>query len=75
MTWFSNRVALSTLTWMKEAGMKIAAFHTVTPERGEPGHRDVYHDVSDCPDGMRIKPANRRAGTGGRPKCEYCRDH
>ncbi len=55
--------------------MKIAAFHTVTPERGEPGHRDVYHDVSDCPDGMRIKPANRRAGTGGRPKCEYCRDH
>lgn len=55
--------------------MKIAAYHTVTPERDEPVHRDVYHDLSDCPDGMRIKPANRRAGTEGRPKCDYCRAH
>jgi hypothetical protein len=59
----------------KENTMKVSPYHTVTPEKEEPGHRDVYHDLSDCPDGLRIKIANRRAGMAGRPKCDYCKSH
>jgi hypothetical protein len=52
---------------------KVAPYHTTTPEGGEPGHRDVYHDQDNCPDGMRIRPWNRVSGTGGRPKCDECK--
>lgn len=55
--------------------MKVAPYHTATPEKEDPGHRDVYHDLSDCPDGLRIKVANRSAGMAGRPKCDYCKAH
>ena len=47
--------------------MKVQPYHTVTPEKDDPGHRDVYHDLSGCPDGLRIKISNRRPGTAGRP--------
>jgi hypothetical protein len=55
--------------------MKVPPYHTVTPEEDEPNHRDVYHDLNDCPDGSRIKPRNIRAGTGGRLKCDFCKGH
>ncbi len=32
----------------------------------------VYHDKSNCPDGERIKPENKRWGTGGRDHCKEC---
>ena len=47
--------------------MKVQPYHTVTPEKDDPGHRDVYHDLSGCPDGLRTKISNRRPGTAGRP--------
>jgi len=50
---------------------KVEPYHTVTPEAGEPGHRDVY---DDCSDGRRILPENRREGAGGRPRCDECID-
>jgi len=52
---------------------RVAAYHTITPEQ-EYGQRNVYHDRDDCPDGRRILPANRRAGTAGRPRCDACKD-
>jgi hypothetical protein len=53
--------------------VKVAPYHTTTPEAGEPGHRDVYHDHNDCSDGNRILPENKVSGTGGRPKCDECK--
>ncbi len=53
--------------------MKVAPYHTTTPEAGDPGHRDVYHDHNDCSDGKRILPQNKVSGTGGRPKCDECK--
>jgi hypothetical protein len=55
--------------------MKVNTFHTTTPEGSDPGHRDVYHDDSSCPDGSRILSVNRVPGTGGRPKCDWCKSH
>jgi len=52
--------------------MKINPFHTTTPEHGA-GHRDVYHDNSECSDGKRIEAEHRVPGTGGRPKCDECK--
>jgi hypothetical protein len=51
---------------------KVAPYHTITPEQDEPGHRNVYHDHDDCPDGRRIKAENKRSGTAGRPGCDAC---
>jgi hypothetical protein len=51
---------------------KVYPYHTITPEQGEPGHRNVYHDHDDCPDGKRIEPQNRRSGTDNRPRCDAC---
>jgi hypothetical protein len=34
--------------------------------------REVYHNKSNCPDGERIKPENRRDGDDGRPLCKEC---
>lgn len=50
---------------------KVSPYHTITEEK--PEQRDVYHDHSDCPDGKRIKPENRRTGTAGRPRCDECK--
>jgi len=55
--------------------MKVNPYHTITPESTDPGHRDVYHDENTCPDGSRIKAENRRSGTDGRPKCDWCKGH
>ena len=48
-------------------------FHTVSPEKEHPGHRDVFHDQNNCPDGLRIKPENKRSGAGNRLKCDWCK--
>ena len=32
----------------------------------------VYHDKTNCPDGVRIKAENKRWGTDGRRHCEEC---
>jgi len=53
--------------------MKVNPFHTVTPEKEHPGHRDVFHDQNNCPDGLRIKPENKRSGAGNRLKCDWCK--
>jgi hypothetical protein len=53
--------------------MKVSPFHTTTPEE-EDGHRDVYHDESECHYGAAIKQENRVSGTGGRPKCDRCKE-
>lgn len=37
-----------------------------------PSDPDVYHDHSDCPEGQRIPPANRRNGTNNYPRCKHC---
>jgi hypothetical protein len=55
--------------------MKVAPYHTTTPEAGQPGNRNVYHDHNECPDGERILPQHRRSGTANRPKCDWCNDH
>jgi hypothetical protein len=50
---------------------QVYPFHTNSPEY-PPAHRNVHHDNSLCPDGKRIKPWHRVAGTGSRPRCFEC---
>jgi hypothetical protein len=52
---------------------KVAPYYTITPESGEPRHRDVYHDHDDCSDGQRILPKHTVRGMGGHPKCDECK--
>lgn len=52
--------------------MKVDAYHTKNLEEGA-GHRNVYHDQSECPDGKRIKYENRESGTDDRLKCDECK--
>jgi len=47
----------------------VPAFHSVLET-----DRKVYHDSSLCTEGNNIEAKNRRAGTGGRPRCERCAD-
>jgi hypothetical protein len=42
-------------------------YYSISPEDPE-----VYHDKSNCPDGERIKPENKRLGTDDRQKCKQC---
>jgi hypothetical protein len=42
---------------------KVSPYHTNSTEY-PPKHREVYHDKDTCPDGKRIKPEHRLAGTG-----------
>lgn len=51
---------------------KVKDYHTVVPEYGD--ERNVYHDQSTCPAGSRIKDEHRTYGTGGRHKCDRCKD-
>lgn len=44
---------------------KRAPFHSV---KGT-----AYHDNTRCTEGNNIEPRNRRAGTGGLPKCQRCK--
>ena len=50
---------------------KVPPYHTNSTEY-PPSHREVYHDHDDCPDGRRIKPQHRLAGTGSKPRCKEC---
>lgn len=50
---------------------KISPFHTNSHEY-QAHHREVYHDIDNCPDGKRIKPEHRVEGTGGRKRCLEC---
>lgn len=56
-----------------EASSKEAPVPTIGPyysvESTDPA---VHHNKSNCPDGERIKPQNKRYGTGGRPLCKEC---
>jgi hypothetical protein len=52
--------------------VKVDPYHTATAEK-RPGHRDVYHDRSECPDGSRIEKVNWRSGGAGHPKCDWCK--
>ena len=47
--------------------MKVYPYHTSQPEVP-----NVYHDHDNCPDGMRIKPEHKRAGTDNRRRCDEC---
>src|SRR5205807_10073458 len=47
---------------------KVAPYYTITPESGEPRHRDVYHDHDNCSEGQRILPKHTVRGMGGHPK-------
>jgi len=47
----------------------VPAFHSVLES-----DRKVYHDSNLCTEGNNIEAKNRRAGTGGRPRCERCQD-
>jgi hypothetical protein len=49
----------------------VATYHTDSLEY-PPKHREVYHDKDTCPDGKRIKPEHRRAGTGNKEYCNEC---
>jgi hypothetical protein len=49
----------------------VSAFNTNSSEY-PPKHREVYHDKDTCPDGKRIKPEHREAGTGGKKHCLEC---
>jgi hypothetical protein len=56
--------------WMLERMARCAA-----PYLGGTWHAiesDVYHDNPRCTTGNNIEPANVRAGTGGRRRCEEC---
>ncbi len=52
---------------------KVGSYYTITPESGEPRHRDVYHDHDNCSDGRRILPKHKVRGVGGRTKCDECK--
>ena len=45
---------------------KVAPFHSV--------RQYVYHDDKRCTEGNNIERENRRDGTGGKPKCQRCRE-
>ena len=49
--------------------MKTTPWHSVLET-----DRKVYHDETKCTEGNNIEPRNRRSGTGGRPKCEHCKE-
>jgi hypothetical protein len=46
---------------------QVPPYYSISPE-----DRHVYHDKSNCPDGERILPQNKRQGTGGRAHCLEC---
>jgi hypothetical protein len=48
---------------------KVAAFHSKLET-----DRKVYHDSDLCTEGNNIEAKNRASGTGGRPRCERCKD-
>ena len=51
---------------------RVAPFHTVNEEDGA-GHRNVYHDQSECHYGKKILAKDRVSGNGNRPRCDECK--
>jgi hypothetical protein len=51
--------------------MTVFPYHTSSLEY-PPGHREVYHDKDNCPDGKRIKPLHKEGGKGGKKHCLEC---
>jgi hypothetical protein len=51
-----------------EARKDWSAYHT-TAEEAFPR----YHNRPDCVDGSKVSDKEIRAGTGGRPLCDFCR--
>jgi hypothetical protein len=47
---------------------KVSPFRSKLPGTG------VHHDNNRCTTGNNIETHNRVAGTGGLPRCSYCRD-
>jgi hypothetical protein len=45
----------------------VSPYYSISPE-----DREVYHDKSNCPDGERIKPENKRYGKDNRDHCKEC---
>jgi hypothetical protein len=45
----------------------VSPYYSISPE-----DREVYHNKSNCPDGERIKPENKRSGTDGRDHRKEC---
>ena len=43
----------------------VAAFHSEKTA--------VHHDQSTCTEGNNIEAANKKSGTGGKPKCDHCK--
>lgn len=46
--------------------MKTHPWHSIKSNR--------YHDDTRCNTGNNIESENRRSGTGGKPKCQECKD-
>src|SRR6266849_2995090 len=67
------RVTLRSIGEQGSGVAKVGPYYTITPESGEPRHRDVYHDHDDCSDGQRILPKHKVRGMGGHPKCDECK--
>ena len=51
---------------------QVLARRTVRPYRRQRARH--YHDRADCPVGQRIRSQDLVAGTGGRSRCEQCRE-
>lgn len=47
---------------------KVAPYHS-----SNPSDPDVHHDHDDCPTGQQIPERNLRQGTGGKRRCEQCK--
>ena len=43
---------------------KVAPWHSIK--------EDVHHDNNKCTEGNNIEVANKRSGTGNKPKCKRC---
>jgi hypothetical protein len=52
--------------------VKVSSDLATIPEAGEPRYQDVYHDDTECPDGLHVVAQRRALGTGNRPKCVWC---
>jgi hypothetical protein len=55
-----------------QAGAKADSTYHSNSVEYPPGHRNVHHNNSNCPNGKQIKPEHREAGTGGKPLCRRC---
>jgi hypothetical protein len=45
---------------------KVSAWHSIKQQK--------HHDNNACTEGNNIESENRRDGTGGKPKCDRCKE-